>query len=261
MGPVTTGTILRETFQVFGRGAGTVLGISLIVHSPIIVLGLAALSTPVAPFVPTLCQLLTGLLVTPIATAAMVFAVFQLQRDEEAEIRESLRVGLSRFWAVLFLSILIGLAAGVAVFLCCFPTFIVQAGLFVAVPALVVERLRVFHAFDRSWWLTDSYKFSTCGVVVLLMLLTWVLSVFLVVMVSIVTPLVAGPDSLEAPPTVTTFGETPGNLWVLGAFTVGQSLFTLLTTTLQATAGTVAYRQLRQTKEGLGEEELLAVFD
>ena len=258
-GPVTTGTILRETFRVFGRGAGTVLGISFVIHAPILMAAVWFLVAPYPKWAPTLTQLVLGFLFAPLASAALIHAVFQLERDREPTAAESLRVALSRFWAVLGLSLLVALAAGVAFFACIIPGFVVQAGLFVAVPTLVVERLRIGRAFDRSWNLTTGYKFSTFGVILVLALLTWAFGALLLTFLFTVVPAeMANRDLVES-----TLGEpalTSESL-AMRVYWAGNLLFTVLVTTLQATAATVAYRQLRETKEGMEDAELLAVFD
>lgn len=258
-GPVNTGTILGETFRVFRRGAGTVLGISLVVHSPILMAALWFLVGPYPEWAPTVTQLVFGFLFAPLASAALIHAVFQLQRRREPTAGESLQVALSRFWAVLGLSLLVALAAGVALFACIIPSFVVQAGLFVAVPTLVVEKLRVGQAFDRSWRLTDSYKFSTFGVIFVLGLIAWTFGALLLgLLFALVPDEMAGQTLVESALTEPTLA--PQSL-AMRLYWAGNLAFTVLVTTLQATAATVAYRQLRETKEGMEEDELLAVFD
>jgi hypothetical protein len=258
-GPVTTGTILGETFRVFSRGAGTVLGISFAVHSPVLLAGLLFLVAPFPEWAPTVTQLVTGFVFGPLASAALIHAVFQLERQRDPTASESLRVALSRFWAVLGLSLLVGIAAAIATIFCVIPGLVVQAGLFVAVPALVVERSRIGQAFNRSWNLTDSYKLSTFGVIFVLALITWAFAaVLLVLLFTLVPDQMASQTALES--ALEEPALAPDSL-AMRLYTAGNLLFTVLVATLQATAATVAYRQLRETKEGLGEDELLAVFD
>jgi hypothetical protein len=258
-GPVTTGTILGETFRVFSRGAGTVLGISFAVHSPILLAGLWFLVAPFPEWAPTVTQLGTGFVFGPLASAALIHAVFQLERQRDPTASESLRVALSRFWAVLGLSLLVGIAAGIATLFCVIPGLVVQAGLFVAVPALVVERSRMGEAFNRSWNLTDSYKFSTFGVIFVLGLIAWAFAAGLfMLLLAMVPDQMASQNLVES--TLDEPTLTPESL-AMRLYTAGNLLFAVVVTTLQATAATVAYRQLRETKEGLGEDELLAVFD
>lgn len=258
-GPVTTGTILRETSRVFRRGAGTVLGISFVIHSPILMAAVWFLVAPYPEWAPTLTQLVLGLLFAPLASAALIHAVFQLERDREPTAAESLGVALSRFWAVLGLSILVAIASTFAFFACIIPGFVVQAGLFVAVPTLVVERLRVGQSFDRSWKLTDGYKLSTFGVILVLAVITWAFGGLLLTFLFTVLPdEMANQDLVESALNEPTL--TPESL-AMRVYWAGNLLFTVLVTTVQATAATISYRQLRETKEGMEEDELLAVFD
>lgn len=258
-GPVSTGSILGETFRIVGRGAGTVLGVSLVVHSPVLLAVLFFFWHPGWAGALQLLQLATSYLLAPIASAALIHAVFQLARERDASVGESLRVALSRFWAVVGLSILVGLAAGIATLACIVPGLIVQAGLFVAIPALIVERLRVSEAFNRSWRLTDGYKFSTFGVGFLLGLLLILCAAGLMTTLLVVLPgTTASPGALERLEPAT--ARQNADL-TLRLYNTGVILFTILATTLQATAATIAYRQLRETKDGLEDTDLLAVFD
>lgn len=259
VGPVTFGSILGESFQVFRRGAGTVLGISCAVHAPVLLAAALILAGLIPDWAGSLVQIVTGLVFAPLASAALIHAVFRLQRRRETTAAESLRVAMSRFWAVLGLSLLVAIAAGFAFFLCIVPGFVVQAGLFAAVPALVVERLRIGEAFDRSWRLTGGYKLHTFAVIFVLLVITWTFAVFLLLLLFTLVPdTVADQDLVESALNEPTF---QAQSLALRLYTAGNLVFTVLITTLEATAATVAYRQLRETKEGLEEDELLAVFE
>ena len=257
MGPVTTGTMLGETFRLFGRGAGTLLGISLIVYSPFLLGSLSFFVVTFPQGLETLVQYASALIAAPIATAAMIHAVFQLARGSHATIADSLRAAVSRIWAVLGLSLLLSLVFIVGWIMCCVPGVVAYIGLFVAMPALMVERIPVFKTFDRSWFLTTDYKLMTFGVAVVLFLLKVALGAFVMVAGFMVIMASGFSSSLPAEaPMDSTYPD-----WFRGGFLLAGLLVEVPLAALTATAATVAYLQLRQTKEGLGEEELLAVFD
>ncbi len=202
-------------------------------------------------------SLLASGLLNLVVTATLVFAVFTALRGGALDIGRCLRKGLS----VLPIAILVTLACGMAVLMAvigaAIPGVIVGLAaqrlgvalvytgmiasaiwvlvvLFVALPAAVVERPGPLNALGRSFELTRGYRWS-----VLLLLL-------LVLMVNLVIGGVSGalttllPDALEL----------------------------LVDTTVQVALGSlgsvvtaVAYHDLRVAVDGLGTDELAAVFD
>lgn len=257
MGPVTTGTMLQETFRLFGRGSGTLLGISLVVYSPVLLGSLSFFVVDYPQGLDSLVQYAAGLFIGPVATAALVHAVFQLARDREPGIADSLRAAVARIWAVLGLSLLLTMVFVAGWMMCCVPGVVAYVGLFVAMPVLMVERAKVSKTFDRSWFLTGDYKLMTFGVALILFLLKMALGAVLGVTVALAMASLGTDSGLpaEAP-----LGQQLPQ-WFRGAFLLAGLMVEVPLAALSATAATVAYRQLRQTKEGLGEEELLSVFD
>lgn len=258
--PVSIGTILPQSFSLFFRGFWTLMGISLVIYAPVLLGSLAFFFVSLPQGTETLVQYGSNLFFTPLATAALVHAVFQLSQEREPSLGKSLSVAFSRFWAVLGLSILLSLIFFVGYMACCIPGIIAQAGLFVAMPVLIVERARVSTTFDRSWNLTSDYKLTTFGTFLVLGLIAFTVLVLFGILVGIALGL--GMESVEVL-------EEPeyGSLGMAGPQTVRatvllvQLLVGVVWTTLLATAATIAYYQLRQLKEGMGEDEVLAVFE
>jgi len=254
MVPVTVGTILNQTFAIFFRGLGTLVGISLVVHTPVLLGSLVFFFAPLPQGTETLVQYGSSLFFTPLATAALVHAVFQLSREREASVGAGLRVAFSRFWAVVGLTILLSLIYVAGLLACCVPGFIAYAGLFVAMPVLIVERSRVGQTFDRSWNLTTDYKLTTFGTAFVLWLISVAFAAFFIV--AALAVLGVGLGSFSDPAAMAESSQT-----VRGSLLLLQLLLEVPLTALGATAAAVAYYQLRQLKEGLGEHELLAVFE
>ena len=234
---VTTGSILSRAFGLFGMGFVPFLSISLLVHSPLLLWNLArAVGGAANPMAELIEAFLSNLLLAPLASAALIHGVFRSLRGEGSTVGECLRVGLSRWISVLVLALLAGLAVFSATLAFVVPGIVVACGLFVAVPALVVEELPIRSSFRRSWQLTGGYKLSIFGVLLLLAVLGWMFG-------AVLGLLTAGAEALA--PVVSFLGL----------------LLTVALSAVQAIAAAVAYHDLRVHKEGLDEEELAAVFE
>ena len=111
-----------------------------------------------------------------------------------------------------------------------------------AVPALVVEKTGVFGAFGRSAELTKGHRWAIFG----LALVVWLISILLGLAI---IPL----QSVLLLPGGGIFAEVP-RLIVSG-------LVNVITTTITAAGTAAVYYELRSIKEGIGPEQLAAVFD
>ena len=230
------GSILSRTFSLFVAGFLPFNTIAFLLHSPIIAFDLVLLLIEDGSYEWALIGTWgSGLLLTPIATAALVYGVFRSMRGQLVTTSECIRVGVSRWLPVVLLSLLMAIASFIGYLLCVVPGVILACGLFVAVPALMVEELQPIDAMQRSWSLTEGYKLALFGVVLVLGAIG--LGVGMVQMFNL-----------------SWMGET-----VLAQLV--QHLFAVPMTTLQAIAAGIAYYQIRLFREGLDEEELAAVFD
>jgi hypothetical protein len=178
-----------------------------------------------------------GLILGSMSSAALIHATFRVLRNEAVTVAESLRVAVRRFLAVVGVGLLwgIGITTG-----CCFfvvPGGILAAGLFVAAPAVVVERCSPLAALDRSWNLTRGYRWAA--------FFLFLAAYAPILLLGFLTGLLDD-------------GASRGEVgWVSVAFAVvGIPLGMFL-----ATAQAVVYHELRRAKEGLGDEELAAVFE
>ncbi len=242
----TTRGLLGKSISVLGTGLGPFISLALIVHIPTLVSGLVLGPSVGSPDLEGLPVVVAAVaIVTPIlvlllealATAIMVYGVFQILRGAPLQLGECLRFAAARRPAVIGLAILVFLAVVGGVLLCVIPGFVVLCGLFVAMPALLVERLRVTEAMKRSWSLTDGHK-------------TVIFFFLLVIMIVQVVPLgIASLFSLSP-----LDGTLAGNLMV--AF-LNYGIYAIATA-LNAVAATVAYHDLRVFREEMGGEELAA---
>jgi len=190
-------------------------------------------------------------LLNVLATAAVIYTVFQRLRGERATIADSLRHCMSRLLPVLGTVLLYIVAttgpmipfylvfeasppAGIALALLGLAAAIyLSLMLWVSVPPVVVENRGPIGALKRSVALTHGKKGQIFAI-----------------------NLVVG--AVAAVPIVTIMFLPRGNAEAL-AF--AQLPFTLLVGALGATMAAVGYHDLRHAKEGVGVDELLKVFD
>lgn len=112
---------------------------------------------------------------------------------------------------------------------------VIYLGLFVALPVCVVEKPGVFASLKRSWMLTRGYKWS----IFFLILIFGVLNAVVTGIVAGMAVLVLGMETL----------------WIVLTIAV------VFLSSLTAVANAVTYHDLRVAKEGIGTEELAAIFD
>ncbi len=236
LGQPTTGSLLSRTFALFGAGAVPFLTIVTLVQSPWIVYYLfsGTLASPVLSLTDSAVNLVSTLILGPLGSAALVFGVFRSLRGQSVTVGECFRVGFSRLLPVLFASILIGLAVIGGVLLCLIPGIVVACGLFISIPALVVEELSPIEAMRRSWELTQGSK----------------------VPVFLISLLLALPGLFVGFMSGLTLDGSSGTPWMWAGLPV-----TIFVGTLQGIAMGVTYHDIRLFREGLGEDELAAVFD
>ncbi len=168
--------------------------------------------------------------------AALVYGTFQELRGRHAGLDACISRGLALIFPVIGVTILAGLAVGLASILLVIPGLIVMTMLWVAIPAAVIEKPGVIGSLSRSADLTKGYRWQIFGIIVILTVVTLV-AAFAIAFAIIVSD--AGPTILVL-----------GNLIITAFFTA-----------LGAVISAVGYHDLRVVKEGVGIEEIAAVFD
>lgn len=232
----TVGEVLSETISIFFSSPVPLL-VAAVVLVPLSGASLALVSALEGRedlvWLVALLNFIDSLVVTPIATGAVVYTVFQRMRGRNPDVGESLRVGLSQLFPVLGVAILQGLAIAVGFVLCIIPGILFAVMYSVAVPVAIEERPGVGASMSRSSDLTDGHRRDVFFVLAVLILL------------SIGLELIVGASSA--------LGST-----VQSGLTL---VFVVLATGLTATAYTVMYYRLRSVKESLDVDQIASVFD
>lgn len=175
-----------------------------------------------------------------VLVAAMTSAVFTALQGKKAEFGPSISQGFSRVLPVLGVSLLASLAMVVGLLFLLVPGIFLMIVLAVSVPAVVVERVGVFEAMNRSMDLTRGYRWRILGLFVVVILI--------LIGLTLVFGLVLGLFAVLL----------GGNLQV--AVIVGwlaDVIFGIFAAALTA----VLYFKLRMAKEGLDLGQIAAIFD
>ena len=176
------------------------------------------------------------LVLSTLSQAVVLYGAFQDMRGRRVSLGESLKVGLSRFLAIIALAILMSLGIGFGFVLLVIPGLILVTMWFVATPACVVERLGPFASMARSSQLTKGHRWKVLGLFIVLAIGGGIAGG----MIDVVLEDVVGSATLTL---------VGGLIWngIWGAF--------------YAIAAVVTYHDLRVAKEGIDIEQIAAVFD
>jgi hypothetical protein len=257
-GDFRVGSVIRRSASMLSGHFLTFFIVTVIAHSPIILLARTLTTEPtdldqvdlavrlVAWGVLGLVQLIV---VGTLGEAVIVHAAFQDMQRRPVRLAESLNVALRRFLPIVGVGFvvvnLIRLVVGVAVAAVSFiqfglipwlipliiPGLILYAMWFVAVPACVVERLGPWTSLRRSRDLTKGHRWKLCGLALLLIIPSLDITFGLAT--------AAGPI---VGPIISWFCS---GIWAAFA----------------AVVGAVAYHDLRVVKEGIDIEQITDVFD
>lgn len=233
------GTLLTEAFTIYFANIIPFVILTVLALSPSFVFAAWASSLgaehPLAQFAEPVSTLMTFLL-APIATAGIVYGVFQQMRGGSPSLGTCLSIGFSALLPVLGLAIVQGFLVGCATCFFIIPGLMLTVRWVVAVPAAVEERPGIGEALNRSTYLTEGYRWEIFGVLAVL----WVLYVGLI---AVLTVAFGGETAVQS-----------------GGFMLVTSLLEILTTGIAATAYSVMYYRLRSIKESIDVDQIASVF-
>ena len=170
-----------------------------------------------------------------LVNATLVYGTVQDLRGRQTNIGDCISRGLAVMFPVIGVAILMILATSLGMLLLIIPGLIVMTMLWVAIPAAIVERPGVFASLRRSRELTKGFRWKVFGLIILILISQWA--------IGWVTGFVLRMS-----------GSIPAVL-------LGNLLVTVFFTALWAVVSAVGYHDLRVVKEGVGTEEIAAVFD
>jgi hypothetical protein len=245
--PMGIGEILSTAFQLYQRHWRTLLAIAAVVVVPFTLLqyllgdqlrtrgevtsnGVVETATW-AVGIAGLVAALAGVVMFLVLTGAITRAVAAEVAGEDPGVEQSYRFGFHRFWSVLLVSVLVGLAIIGGLILFIIPGIYIGVRLAVSIETLVVEGRRGTQAMGRSWELVGGHWWHAYGTLVVAGLLT-----------GVVNAVITAP-----------FGNTG---WFVQA--VAAAVATVVTLPYGALVGVLLYLDLRARKENLTLEQLRA---
>ena len=245
--PMGIGEILSTAFQLYQRHWRTLLAIAAVVVVPFTLLqyllgdlvrtrgevtsnGVVETATW-AVGIAGLVAALAAVVMFLVLTGAITRAVAAEVAGEDPSVEQSYRFGFHRFWSVLLVSVLVGLAIVGGLILFVIPGIYIGVRLAVSIEALVVEGRRGTEAMGRSWELVGGHWWHAFGTLVVAGLLT-----------GVVNAVITAP-----------FGDTS---WFVQA--VAAAVATVVTLPYGVLVVVLLYLDLRARRENLNLERLRA---
>ena len=268
--PLRIGEILDVAIKIYMRFATTLFRIVAIVVIPVQAIGLFIIASTIPdslanvnrnPFnidpttqVPTVSgkdialvfvgNLVAGLIAfvgTTLATGGCFKAVTDAYLGERAEWRSSLRYAISHLRSLLWVTLLAGIGAGLALLFCIAPGVWLWVAWGVAVPIVLTEGARGTRALGRSFNLVQGRWWPTFAVLLLAFMLAFVVS--------------GAVGGLVAAVSFSDLGQNVFLTQVLNA--IAGTVGSVVVTPFQAAVVAVLYFDLRVRKEGF-DLQLLA---
>ena len=191
-------------------------------------------------------EVLLTIVASYVLQAAVVYGTVADLNGRRATFGECIAIGLRNLLPLIGLGILMGIALGFGFLLLIVPGVLMGLAWIVAVPVVVVERTGVMASFGRSADLTRNHRLAIFALVILFVVIFWIGIIVVGVFTAVFTLGFAG--NLTSP--------------------VLRLAIALVTAVLQAVVGALGaagiaaiYYELRSIKEGVGPEQLAAVFD
>jgi hypothetical protein len=246
------GRVASRTFAVIGRNWMAFLALSVLAVLPqmawsyFTVQGTALGPTVILSGLYWLF-LLGGWTVTIVASfvlqAALTYGAIRDLNGQPTTLGEALSVGLRAFVPLLAIGLLYTLGLGVALVLLIVPGLMLLTSWAVVVPACIVEGAGITQSFSRSSELTQGYRWPIFGLFVVFYLVVIVVDYAVRPMFGLA--LTARASSLAAAP----------------LYFVLTGAIRVVTAVISSAGVACIYYELRSVKEGIGPEQLAAVFE
>ena len=203
-----------------------------------------------------------GLLISIVCNAMLQGSVIHATVSDLAGRRtsfgESLAVGLRYFLPLLGISLIVGIGCFIGAVFFVVPGVLLALALCVAAPAEVMERSGVFGSLGRSVELTRNHRGAIFALVLGYFVVMWLIQM-------VVTAVVAGFSLASLAPNLRAAGPPGAGPQTLQTVMWIETGMGLVVATLLASLSSVGiasiYFELRQAKEGVGVDQLAAVFD
>jgi len=256
--------VIQQTFGVLGRNIATfsILGVVLCGIPTAIVAFVAGgmakgmlqgAASHTFTFSPAMSAIggmsgLATLITTAILQGALIHATVQDLNGQPQSVGDSLATGLRNFLPLICVTILFAIAFVVGLVLLVVPGVMLACAWCVAVPSLLADRTGIFGAFSRSAELTRGNRWQIFGLLVIVLVVEWVLSV--------IFNLVTGASAIGMSGDPLAAAERALSPLVLILGVIRQTVGAVI----GATAAAVIYVELRRAREGEPTGWLAEIF-
>jgi len=190
--------------------------------------------------VPWLLSALVSMVTSLVLQGALTYVTVRDLNGVKVGVAEALSTGLRHAAPLFAIGLLVGLGTALGLLLLIVPGIIVVLMWSVAAPVRVAERRSIFDSLSRSAVLTKGNRWRIFGLFLLFMVAAMIIQ------------MVVGLIGLFG-------GGAPGE--ASAPVIVAAVLYAVIAGVLSAAGGAVLYVQLRQAREGLGAQDLAALFD
>lgn len=257
------GRVINRLFSVLGRNLLMFLLLSaLLVGAPSALVNIGQLSIGAtaggaALFGAQLAMIFGGLIISVVCNAMLQGAVIHATVNDLAgrktSFGESLAVGLRFFLPLVGISLIVAIGCAFGVMFFIIPGILLALVWCVAAPAEVMERVGVFGALSRSLALTRDHRGAIFALGLGYFVVVWIVEAAITA-VALTIGLGAGFTAAGG----RALAGVQTLAWVQAGF--GLVANTLLASLSSAGIASI-YFELRHAKEGVGVEQLAAVFD
>ncbi len=196
----------------------------------------------------TILIYLAFIAVTAILYIALSHNIYGFYNESAPSFRESWRRGVSRIWVTIGSSILFLMGAILGLIIFIIPGLLLVLGWYLITPIIAMEQKGPIDSLARSWNLSSGSK-------------RWILLFFIVLVV--ISLIIQTVFSLIALPfgnqTLALLEGGTTMFWIL--YAIGAALSQIVILFLTVAGLTSIYYEIRDLKEGVGQERLSAVFD
>lgn len=232
------GNVLTRAWTVFTSNLALFFLITLVVSLPNLLVASSqapdVAANPSRFFARLGVAVLLVVVLNTVGEAVIVYGAFQALRGKPVRLGEAVQKGLARFFPILGLAIVSGIAVMFGFLFFAVPGLILLVMWSVALPVCVLEGLGSTSSLGRSSALTKGHRWQIFGIILLLFIANGLVGFVL--------------DKVLAPMGVMT-AAVAGLIWTALWAAYYNSVLVMI------------YHDLRVTKEGVDAEQIAAVFD
>lgn len=255
------GQILGGTFSLYFKNFPLFFGVvflpfvlySLLVEAPMRSEMVVDAANPFGNVGTTFLLAGLSMLMIILLQAVIVRMSISLSTGQGAQIGAAIRAAATGLIPIILLGIVSGIAMMFGFLLLIVPGLYVMALLYVFVPAIVFENAG-FSALGRSETLTKGYRWAIVGIILILVVVNWVISLIYtgVVVASVMDLGAIASGSADSAAIATSIP------WWLNILSAAVNAFVL---PIGLIASGLVYARLREIKEGGSTDDLLRVFE